>query len=213
MTAPSLARRAVRLAALQALKVLEATGDAKVLNSPGVWAVQADPKPSVLLRVARSGKEPMSKSTSNFTTVVLVEIETKLTAASAELAQEAIEKIDALVEQALLTNVAFVRASQQITIETETEVKADTRNHVAGTVMLLRCELVETFDPILDAPASLQPTAPLLEGVDLHADLAGNFDPHGIYGDVLFPNAVQPAPRSSGPDGRDEGGLQINLST
>ena len=213
MAVPVLARRRIRLAALQALKVLETTGDVKVLDSPGVWTVQPDKAPAVLLRVARTSKETLSVSTTNFTSTVLVEIETKLTAANGEAAQNAIEQLDAQVEQALLTNTAFVALTQRISIEADTKITSEARNHVAGTEMLIRCELVETFDPIEDAPDALQPAAPPLEGADLHADLAGTFDPLGIYGDALFGDAIQPAPRQSGPDGRDEGAVQFNFST
>jgi hypothetical protein len=213
MTTPSLARREIRCAALQALKVLEITGGVKVINSPGTWTVQPGNAPTVLLRVSRTSKEPISQSTTNFTSTVWLEIETKLTAATGEEAQEAIEDLDALVEQALLTNTAFVKLSQRISIEAETKVVSEARNHVAGTEMLVRCELVETFDPIADAPEALQPVAPPLEGATLHADLASQFDPEGIYGDVLFPQAVQPPPRTSGPDGRDEGGFEVNFPT
>lgn len=213
MASPALARRRIRHAALKALKVLETTGGVKVINSPGVWTVQPEKAPTVLLRVSRTSKEQLSESTTNFKSTVLVEIETKLTAANGEDAQEAIEDLDASVEQALLTCTEFVKLSQRISIDAETQITSEARNHVAGTQMLVRCELVESFDPICDAPEALQPVAPPLEGVDLHADLVSQFDPLGIYGDVLFPQAVQPAPRTSGPDGRDEGGFEINFST
>lgn len=211
MASPVLARRQIRLAALQALKVLETTGGVKVINSPGVWTVQPDKAPTVLLRVSRTSKEAMSAATSNFVSTVLIEIETKLTAPTGEAAQDELEDLDALVEQALLTNTAFVALSQRISIEASSEIVSESRNHVAGTDMLVRCELVESFDPIADAPDALQPVAPPLAGVSLHADLASQFDPAGLYGDVLFPQAVQPAPRSSGPDGRDEGGFETNF--
>jgi hypothetical protein len=49
--------------------------------------------------------------------------------------------------------------------------------------------------------------------VNLHADLISQFDPLGVYGALLFPDAVQPAPRTAGPDGRDEGYVEINFPT
>lgn len=198
---------------MAALGVLETSGAAKLLDSPGSWASQPDKMPAVLVRTPRTSKESMGRSTSNFTSTVTLEIETRLPAASAQAAQDGVEVLDALVEQALLTNVAFVALTQEIRIETDTEITAEARNHIAGTRMLVRCELAECFDPIEDAPDQLQPVAPPLEGADVHVDLVSVYDPQGVYGDVLFPAAVQPAPRQSGPDGRDEGALQINLST
>lgn len=212
-TSPILARRQLRLAALQALVVLQLSDAVKQLDSPGTWMSQPEKMPAVLVRSPRTSKETMSRSTSNFTSTIVLEIETRITGATAQEAQDSIEQLDALVEQALLSNVAFVALSQQISIDTETEITAEARNHIAGTRMHVRCELPETFDPISDAPEVLQPVAPPLEGVDLHADLVATFDPNGVYGDVLFPTAVQPTPRTSGPDGRDEGGFEINFST
>lgn len=199
---------------MSALAVVETAGAVKLLDSPGSWASQTDKAPAVLARSRRTGKELLSPGTSNFVSTIMLEIETRLIAANSQAAQDAIEELDALVEQALFTNIAFMSLVQKIWLETETEITAESRNHIAGTRWELRCELVETFDPIADAPDQLQPVAPPFDGMDLHADLVNVFDSQGVYGDgVLFPASVQPAPRESGPDGRDEGALQINFPT
>ena len=210
---PVIARRQLRLAAVEALSLLEASNAVSLLDSPGVWPSQPENMPAVLVRATRTGKEAISRSTTNFTGTVTIEIEARVRGSTAEAAQDAIELLDAQVEQALLTNTAFVAMAQQISIEAETEVTAEGTTYIASTRMQLRCEVAETFDPIDDAPEALQPVAPPLEGVDLHADLRNIYDPTGTYGESLFADAIQPAPRQSGPDGRDEGAVQFNFTT
>lgn len=57
-------------------------------------------------------------------------------------------------------------------------------------------------------PEDFYPFAPdTLEQVNITADLLNVFDGNGTYPDAPFPDAVQPAPRNSGPDGRAEGEL------
>ena len=68
------------------------------------------------------------------------------------------------------------------------------------------------FDPFNDAPLCLQPVLPDLAGLGIHVDLVSQFDAAGTYVGSLFPSSVAPAPRQSGPDGRDEGALNFNLS-
>lgn len=84
--------------------------------------------------------------------------------------------------------------------------------------MRIECEMFETFDPTAMPPtASTWPvqapaTVPL-DSIGIHLDLAAPFDPSGTY----IPNADAPAytpttaPRTIGPDGRDEAALDITL--
>jgi hypothetical protein len=142
---------------------------------------------------------------------VTLEIESRAAGANAAAAQDAIELLDFAIEQALFTNYALVSLVQQMNIDSETEITADGRVHFGATKMTIRCEICEVFDPLLDAPAPLQPVAVPLAGVNLHVDMIGTFDPNGTYLNPPFPSSVTPAPRSSGPDGRDEGALNINF--
>ncbi|MCO7569372.1 phage tail protein [Pseudomonas chlororaphis] len=65
------------------------------------------------------------------------------------------------------------------------------------------------FDPV--AAAAVNPVVPLNE-VLVVDDLTNVFDQDGTYPDPPFPDAVHPAPRTSGPDGRSEGGLSLDLT-
>jgi hypothetical protein len=48
-----------------------------------------------------------------------------------------------------------------------------------------------------------------VDQLHLHVDSGNVFDPGGTYPNPPFPDAVKPAPRTSGPDGRDEGYIVI----
>ena len=206
--APIAARRQLRLAAVAALT---GTTSAKTVDSPGDWTTQAPNMPAVLVRAPRGSKEAMCRGASDFTSTVAIEIETKVLGKSGPEAQDLLEALDAEVEQALFTNHALVSLVQQFTVDIESEVSSDGRHHYGGSKWTVRCEIAEAFDPIYDAPAALQPVAVPLVGMNIHADLVGTFDPTGTYPGSTFPGSVAPAPRTAGPDGRDEGGLTINL--
>jgi len=203
-----LARRQLRLAAQDALTAAKLGA---VIDAPGDWVTQPEKMPAVLMRATRGSKVPMTAGPAQFTTTVTVELESRVVASTAPAAQDAIDALDQLVEVALFTNPQFVGITQRIYVETETEVTAEGRNHFGATKWAIRCECVDAFDPIWDAPEALQPVGAPLEGMDLHADLVNVYDATGTYLSAAFPGAAAPAPRTAGPDGRDEGGLSINL--
>lgn len=205
---PMLGRRQLRLAALAAL---QGASLGATIDCPGDWVTQPEKMPAVLLRAARGNKEPMLRGPQEYTSTVTLEIESRAAGANAAAAQDAIESLDYAIEQALFTNYELVGLVQQMNIDSETEITAEGRVHYGATKMTIRCEFCEVFDPVLDAPAPLQPVAVPLGGVNLHMDMLGTFDPNGTYPNPPFPASVTPAPRSLGPDGRDEGGLNINF--
>lgn len=211
MANPILARRQIRQAVVAALQGAGVV-PAKSLSSPGDWVTQPERVPAILVRVTKAIKEPVATGPANFTTVVIVELETRVSANSAATAQDELDELDAKVEQALFTNVELIHLVQRMGMEAESEINSEGRNHVGGTRMQLRCEAFEAFDPIYDAPDGLQPVAPPLDGVTLHVDLAAPFDATGVY-DSQFAGAVPAAPRTTGPDGREEGRVEINLNT
>jgi hypothetical protein len=204
-----LARRQIRLAALAAL---QGAALGAFIYTPGNLTSQPEKLPAVLLRAARGGKEPFTAASCDYTSTVQLEIESRVAGYSGEEAQDGIDALDAAIEQALLTNSAFTGLTQRIHVDVETEITAEGRLNFGATKWLLRCELVEVFDPVFGVPASVPPVAVPLDGIDLHVDLAGTFDANGTYpmpGPFIYP--VAPAPRNSGPDGRDEGALTIDL--
>jgi hypothetical protein len=206
--APMLARRQLRIAALTAL---QAANLSAVIEAPGDWVSQPEKMPAVLLRATRGNKEPLMAGPAEYTSTVVLELESRASGITGAAAQDAIDALDFAIEQALLTNQGFLGLTQRTYIDTATEITAEGRIHFGGTKWAIRCEFCEVFDPVYDAPAAVQPVAGPLLGIDLQVDLAGTFDPTGTYPAGTFAGEVTPAPRVAGPDGRDEGGLTINL--
>lgn len=201
------ARRQVRLAVLAALSgaSLGAT-----IQCPGDWETPPSKLPAILMRVSGDRKESIMRGPPEFTTTVTVEIEARVEAATAEAAQDALEALCYAIECAIFTNYALTSIIQQVaSIDSVIDITADGRRQLGGAMMTFAFELVEVFDPVLQSP--VQPVAVPLTEVQLHNDMLGTFDPAGTYANPPFPASVTPAPRTTGPDGRDEGALDINL--
>ena len=90
-------------------------------------------------------------------------------------------------------------------IESEFVASSEGEKNVGDVVMAFAMAFIEGPD---DFPA---PTLVELEEVAIYPDLVNVFDPAGTYAPIQhpFPAAVEPAPRTSGPDGRVEGGALI----
>lgn len=205
MANPILARRLLRQSVLAAIQQANTAGSLSwFIHSPGDWSTVSPRYPAILVRNAKERKHSNSRAMPNFTTIVGVEVEARLDAVTGEDAQDNIEALGFLLEKIVLGDPATVALIQQVAfVETDTEITAEAKKHLAGIRIVFGFEVYEEFEPNL-TPITLQ-------GLDLHADLVNVFDPSGTYPNPPFPDAVTPAPRTSGPDGRDEGGLSIDL--
>jgi len=126
--------------------------------------------------------------------------------AGAAKAELALELLQSQIEKGLINNPPLMSQLQQFAwVRVEKEVVGDSEFHLGELTMDIGMEFYqgpEDFYPIVgDA----------IEQITVDADLGNVFDPNGTYPDPPFPNSVTPAPRTSGPDGRAEGGLVINL--
>jgi hypothetical protein len=195
-----LARRQIRLAAVEALKAARLGIE---IQSPGNWSTPEDDLPMIMLRTPGDRKQAIAKQQPNFDTTVTLELEAKVKGSSADDAQDAIDELGAQIEQALFTDYTLNRLiSLWASVETRTGVSSEGRDHIGALKILANVELFEEFYAEAESP---------LEGVDIHVDTGSPFDPTGTYAGPPFPASVNPAPRTSGPDGRDEGGLSIDL--
>jgi hypothetical protein len=198
-----LARRQIRLAVVNALNA--ARLGMEVL-SPADWNTPQQDMPVIMLRATGDRKQAVAKQQPNFETTVTMEIEAKVQASSADDAQDAIDVLGAKIEQVLFTNrILNSLIEKWALVETRTGVSAEGREHIGALKILANVELFEEFFDFDEDPA--------LEGIDIHVDTTSPYDPTGTYANPPFPASVNPAPRTSGPDGRDEGGLTITLPT
>ncbi len=209
MTAETmLARRQIRLAALAALAGNQFTG--VTIDSPGDWATPPEALPAILLRAPDDRKESITKGAPEFTTTCGIEIEARVGAADAAAAQDAIEALCYAVEMALFTNTALMRIVSQVSsVDSRTEITSDGKIHFGGAKMLFSFEVPEMFDSYGQFDTSVGEQPVVLTSFGLHFDAGAPFDATGTYANPMFP--ATPAPRTSGPDGRDEGALDISL--
>lgn len=214
LSQPMAARRQLRLAVVGELKAQVA---GVTIVSPGDWPTPPEKLPALLVNVPTESKQSINKGEPEFTTTASIVIQGQVAAATAALAQDAIEALIYQVENAVLTGYWINAMVQQFaSVQTDVEITADGSRQLAGFKMTLAGEMFESFDPTATPPTSSAwpPADPVLAPfteTQIHLDTANPFDPSGTYANPPFPGSVPPAPRTSGPDGRDEGALDIQL--
>ncbi|MET3135530.1 hypothetical protein AAKU55_005841 [Oxalobacteraceae bacterium GrIS 1.11] len=197
-----LARRQIRLAALGALRDPVFAG--VTVESPGDWTTPAEVLPAILLRATDDRKESVTRGQPEFTTTTSIEIDVRVGATDPAEAQDAIEALCYLIELALMTNYTLISmVSQVASYDTRMDISSDGQIHFGAARMTISFEISEVFDPF----ATNLP--PPLTSFGLHFDAGAPFDANGNYANPAFP--AQAAPRTCGPDGRDEGALDILL--
>jgi hypothetical protein len=205
MDQPFTARTQVRQAVAAALR---SANLGATIDSPGDRDTPPTKLPAILMRSAGDRKESLMRGPPEFTTTVSIEIEARVEAERPEDAQDLLEGLCYAIECAVLTNYALTVLIQQVSsVDTKLEITSDGRRHLGGAFMTFAFEVVEVFDPLTQSP--VQPVAVPLQEIQLHNDMVGTFDATGTYANSAFPGAAKPAPRTSGPDGRDEGALDI----
>lgn len=211
---PMTARRQIRLAVVASLQ-RAVTG--VTIFTPGNWPTQQDQLPALLVKAPNARKQSKGRNLPQFDTTVSIQIEGRLKADTPEDAQDAIEALEYRVERAVLLAFWTKQISQQFpSITSDTEVSSEGKTHIAGFKMTVEVETFEDFDPTEAEPVETtwplaDPVITPLEGVNLHLDAVQPADPSGTYADPPFPDAVTPAPRTQGPDGRDEGYAEFDL--
>ncbi|OTP79489.1 hypothetical protein [Caballeronia sordidicola] len=197
-----LGRTGLRLAVLAALRVAPV---APTIQSPGDWSTPPAKLPAILVRPGGEVKDSKGPNgETQFDTTAAIEIRVIVSGATGEAALDAVEALGATVEDVVFKDYSLRRLVQNFRrVDTITEIKADGKVHFGAISMAIHCQFFEAFDP--DVTATLQQ-------VTVTADLTNVADPTGTYVDPLFPDAATPAPRTSGPDGRAEGGIDVDLS-
>lgn len=107
------------------------------------------------------------------------------------------------IKAAVMASYDIVRQVEQIAaVRSQVAVSAESKKHVGELRMEFAFVYPEDFEPVITDE---------LQGMDVHVDTIDPFDATGTYPDAPFPDAVPPAPRTSGPDGRDEGRLTFDF--
>lgn len=113
-----------------------------------------------------------------------------------------LETIQHQIKMALINYPPLMSRLQQYPfIRSEMHESGEGESDLGELVMQIGMEFYQ-------GPEDFYPFTPdTLEQMNITADLLNVFDGNGIYPDAPFPDAVSPAPRNSGPDGRAEGEL------
>ena len=199
-----LARRQVRQAAQLVLDTLTGV----VVLSPGDWETPPKNFPEIKLRCGNDTKTATAKQAPTFTTQVTLEIIARVQAATDVDAQDALEALGQRIEAAVFGCVPLVRIIQQVSsVTTQTQISAEGEQHIGALLMTAQFEVFEAFDPI-----ELDPSlAVTLAQMNVHVDTIRPVDKISTYAIPPFPDSVTPAPRTVGPNGRDEGHIQITI--
>ncbi len=149
---------------------------------------------------------PQYKVTSTIRIVARLEKFAKANDQASYEVEQALETLKQQIEMAVINNPAIMSLLQQFPFtHAEMEVNSESGKTFGELCIDIGMEFYqgpEDFYPIVGTP---------IEELTLDADLTNVTDPNGTYPNPPFPASVTPAPRTSGPDGRAEGGLDIQL--
>lgn len=228
-----LARRDLRLRLQAVITVLAGV----TVESPGDWETAPSALPEIKLRVPAERKVSKGRLMPTFDTTVSMELIARVQGRTASEAQDAIDDLCNKVERAILGAPSFIEVLQQVSmVDSRVRVTAEGEQHLGEAHLMFACETFEVFDAI-----EIDPTlAAELRQMLLTFDTAGPFDPGSLQTPVVatdvgapvdrplayssaatgnqypnppFPASVVPAPRATGPDGRAEGVLLVNLDS
>lgn len=177
------------------------------------WATWSGSYPVAYFEAPKEDKESLGRQggqqftvTATLTLMVRIERPAKANNVGTAETQLALERIKGQVERALINYPPLQQLIQHMPfIRSDLKVDGEGAKNLGELSMEIGVEFYqgpEDFYPI--------PTDPL-ERITIDVDTSNVFDPNGTYPDPPFPGSVVPAPRTEGPDGRSEGGLDFTL--
>ena len=174
--------------------------------TPETTPTQEEEMPIVIVRSPRSSSDSQGRSAPEFLTVTTITVAAQVTAGSEASCYSELLKLFAQIRQAIVNDYNITKNIQQfLHMQDKIEVSTEGEAPIGMISIDFDMEYLEVesdFAPIVETP---------LEGMDITADMGGPYDPNGKYPNPQYPKSVVPAPRTSGPDGRAEAGLIIDL--
>jgi hypothetical protein len=178
--------------------------------SPRDWPTWDGTYPVVLVTAPEEEGQSLGRNAPQFTVVTTLRIEARrqLPATDSDIAavllMDGLQGMRDQVKRAVINSYALTAISQQYPFFRShiiTDPSGD--QHLGQMVMDLGVEFYQGPEDFYPYPLAT------IEQVGIHVDSINVMDPGGTYTDPPFPQAVTPAPRTQGPDGRDEGFLLI----
>ncbi|TAL89283.1 MAG: hypothetical protein EPN62_08775 [Candidimonas sp.] len=182
-----------------------------LVYSPRSWPTQDRQYPYLMVQVPDETKDSLGRTAPQFNVVATIRILARVQfpgqvndQASAKT-EAALEQIKAQIEVAVINSPTLTQSIQQfLSVHSTIRIDSNGATYLGELVMDFQLEFYqgpEDFYPVDAVP---------LEDVDIRADLVNVDDPTGTYPNPDFPQSVTPAPRTAGPDGRNEGHVVIN---
>lgn len=195
-----------------------ATDAGNSVYSPFDWPTSPTSYPLILVHARKERKSSLGPHVPQFDVFTVMEIIARTRSPAllgdegSKVALQAAERLKFQIEATLINNPAIwadsqggQRIEQFTSVESDLSTNSDGEMPMAELLMSIEVKFYqgpEDFHPIVGDP---------LTSVGVHVDAVNVFDPAGTYPNPPFPDQVNPAPRTEGPDGRDEGTLEITL--
>ena len=204
-------------AQLRALAVTALVGNTLAgqnVFSAKTWPTWSGQYPVLYLHTPKERKESLGPNAPQFTVTTTLRISARVRkqptadGVGAERATEDLEQMYLQIQKALINNPALMRSLQQFPfIDMEMDLDGMSSDSDVGEMV------VDVGMEFYQGPEDFYPIElDDLEQVAMTVDAVNVVDKTGTYPDPPFPNAVTPAPRTEGPDGRAEGGMTFNFS-
>lgn len=201
--------QAIAVAALQAAPTGAGTNVFSLLD----WPTWAGSYPVIFLQTPTETKEslgpngaPQFTVTATLRITARVQTPAQANGAGAAAALVALDAMQRQIEIALVNYTPLMSMLQQVaSIHVDKKVDGEGSQNLGEMVMDMALEFYQGPEDFYVIPVT-----PLTE-VTVDADLTNVFDASGTYASPPFPASVNPAPRTSGPDGRAEAGADISL--
>ncbi len=198
--------------AVDALKGATLAGDR--VYSALDWPTTACQYPLIYCKTPTEEKESLGRNgppSFNVTATLKVEARTEVGALpngqSAALLEQQLALMGQQIQVALINNPALMDELQQVAfIRTEMSMTSSGHKELGDIEVAIGLEFFQSAEDFFPLPSWD------LDSVVIKADLLNVYDPSGTYLDPDFPDSATPAPRTTGPDGRAEGGLTITLN-
>ena len=199
--------------AVEALQGATLAGDR--VYSALTWPTTAAQYPQIYCKTPTEDKESLSRNggpdftvTATLKVAARAEVGALPNGQSAALLERQLALMGQQIQVALINNPSLMGLLQQVPfIRTEMSMTSDGNKELGEIEVAIGLEFFQGADEFYPLP-----TWPL-ETLALTGDLINVYDPSGTYADSTFPDAATAAPRTSGPDGRAEGGLTITLNS
>jgi len=195
----------VRLRKLALAALLRADTDAKKNVYEYDWPTGEEKMPAILFNKEQDFKTSLLRGVPSFTAVAMLTLDVRAMGNTRQDARGGIDRLLDQIEIGLMTDYELRKEVQQFaSFESRGNIDSNTGKHIAHYTLDVALEYYEGPERY---PAI--PVIPLKQ-VNVNVDVVNRFDANGTYDDAPFPKAIAPAPRTSGPDGRNEGTLVID---